>query len=86
MCGAMAACLKRPTGRHRLDCPLLTQTFVNCAQGRAQQLAAMARCIPRNSCLPCLMRFFLFIEVVVGALFIIFGLVLQTPPKASVPM
>jgi len=46
----------------------------------------MARCIPRNSCLPCLMRFFLFIEVVVGALFIIFGLVLQTPPKASVPI
>jgi hypothetical protein len=32
------------------------------------------------------MRFFLFIEVVVGALFIIFGLVLQTPPKASVPI
>lgn len=57
-----------------------------CMQGRFRQPAAMARCIPRNDCLPCLMRFFLFIEVVVGALFIVFGLVLQTPPKASVPM
>jgi hypothetical protein len=46
----------------------------------------MAKCIPRNSCLPCIMRFFLFVEVLIGALFIIFALILQTPPKTAVPM
>ena len=49
-------------------------------------LDAMAKCIPRNSCLPCIMRFFLFVEVCIGALFIIFALILQTPPKTAVPM
>lgn len=49
-------------------------------------LDAMAKCIPRNSCLPCIMRFFLFVEVLIGALFIIFALILQTPPKTAVPM
>lgn len=46
----------------------------------------MAKFIPRNDCLPCIMRFFLFVELVIGALFIIFSLVLQTPPKSAVPM
>lgn len=46
----------------------------------------MAKCIPRNSCLPFIMRMFLVMEVIIGALFIVFALVLQTPPKAAVPM
>lgn len=46
----------------------------------------MAKCIPRNNCLPFIMRMFLIMEAIIGALFIIFALVLQTPPKASVPM
>lgn len=46
----------------------------------------MAKCIPRNECLPFIMRLFLVVEVIVGALFIIFALILQTPPKSSVPM
>jgi hypothetical protein len=46
----------------------------------------MAKFIPRNDCLPCIMRFFLFVELVIGALFIIFSLILQTPPKSAVPM
>eukprot|EP00208_Stichococcus_sp_RCC1054_P006488 CAMPEP_0206148948 /NCGR_PEP_ID=MMETSP1473-20131121/37523_1 /ASSEMBLY_ACC=CAM_ASM_001109 /TAXON_ID=1461547 /ORGANISM="Stichococcus sp, Strain RCC1054" /LENGTH=192 /DNA_ID=CAMNT_0053546385 /DNA_START=279 /DNA_END=857 /DNA_ORIENTATION=+ len=32
------------------------------------------------------MRLFLVVEVIVGALFIIFALILQTPPKSSVPI
>ncbi len=55
-------------------------------QAREQQAAAMAKCIPRNDCLPFIMRLFLVAEVIVGALFIVFALVLQTPPKAAVPM
>jgi hypothetical protein len=46
----------------------------------------MPKCIPRNDCLPFLMRFFLVMEVLVGIAFIIIGLVLQTPPKAAVPI
>lgn len=46
----------------------------------------MAKCIPRNDCLPFIMRLFLVAEVIVGALFIVFALVLQTPPKAAVPI
>lgn len=46
----------------------------------------MAKCIPRNSCLPFIMRIFLVVELVIGALFVIFALVLQTPPKAAVPI
>ena len=55
-------------------------------QAREQRAAAMAKCIPRNDCLPFIMRLFLVAEVIVGILFIVFALVLQTPPKASVPM
>lgn len=32
------------------------------------------------------MRIFLVVELVIGALFVIFALVLQTPPKAAVPI
>lgn len=46
----------------------------------------MAKCIPRNACLPFLMRFFLVMEVLIGILFIVFALVLQTPPKTAVPI
>ena len=46
----------------------------------------MARCIPRNDCLPFLMRFFLLVELIIGVLFIVFALVLATPPKTAVPM
>lgn len=46
----------------------------------------MAKCIPRNSCLPFIMRIFLVVELIIGALFVIFALVLQTPPKAAVPI
>ena len=46
----------------------------------------MPKCIPRNDCLPFLMRFFLVMEVLIGIAFIVFALVLQTPPKAAVPM
>ena len=46
----------------------------------------MPKCIPRNDCLPFLMRFFLVMEVLIGIAFVVFALVLQTPPKAAVPM
>lgn len=46
----------------------------------------MAKCIPKNNCLPFIMRVFLVVEVIIGALFIVFALVLQTPPKAAVPI
>ncbi len=46
----------------------------------------MPKCIPRNDCLPFLMRFFLVMEVLIGIAFVVFALVLQTPPKATVPM
>ncbi len=55
-------------------------------QEERPQRAAMAKCIPRNACLPFIMRLFLVLEVIVGVLFIVFALVLQTPPKAAVPM
>lgn len=46
----------------------------------------MAKCIPKNSCLPFLMRFFLVMEFLIGALFIVFGIVLQAPPTTAVPI